>query len=173
MGWERAGETLTEGASSEMQSDFPEAAQPSDGKAPFKSPHSPTSLAFSFLETALGWVLQAPSDQQSPSAVTLGTAGLEHSPQASGPGVSASSNQQQCQSTFRICLGHAVCCGCMQLPPPLLPSLCSEILCLPKVAPRPSQGADTVPGPVPGVGHCSLPSSSASPLAETAPCAPC
>lgn len=168
------GEALTEGASSEMQSDFPEAAQPSDGRALFKSPHSPISLAFSLLENCFGVrccrlhltssaLLLCASEQLAWSTV----------PRQWPWGfciIELTDVPEQLQDLLGTCSLLGVQASS---PPHLLPSLCSEILCLPKVAPRPSQGTDTVPGPVPGVGHRPLPNSSASPLAETVLCVPC
>lgn len=100
-----------------MQGDFPEAAQPSGWQSSLQIP-TRFHLTSTSISGKLPWggARQAASDQQSPSAVCLRTAGLEHSPQASGPGVSAVSNGQKCQSSSRICLGHIVCWGYMPAP---------------------------------------------------------
>lgn len=100
-----------------MQSDFPEAAQPSGWQSSIQIPtlFHLTSIFISG-KRLWGGVRQAVLDQQCPSAVCLRTAGSEHSPQASGPGVSASWNRQKSQSSSRIRLGHIVCWGCMPAP---------------------------------------------------------
>lgn len=168
------GRGTIEGTSSEMQSDFPEAAQPSDGRALFKSPHSPTSLASSLLENRFGvGCCRLHLTSSTPLLCASELLAWNTVPRQRPWGfciIESTEVPEQLQDLLGTCslLGvHA------SSPPHLRPSLCSKMLYLPEVAPRPSQGTDTVPGPVPGVGHRPLPNSSASPLAETVLCAPC